>query len=76
MQKTPKWNFDNRFANLPNKFFTKQHPVPVKSPKLLIFNNKLADYLGVPLEPDVFAGNAVPKTAEPLAQAYAGHQFG
>jgi len=76
LQKTPKWNFDNSFANLPNKFFTKQHPVPVKSPKLLIFNNKLADYLGVPLEPDVFAGNAVPKTAEPLAQAYAGHQFG
>jgi len=71
-----KWNFDNSYARLPNIFFTKQSPIPVREPKLVIFNSSLADSLGVPLELDVFAGNAIPKEAEPLAQAYCGHQFG
>ena len=76
MQKQPDWNFNNSYAKLPKHFFTKQAPTPVKMPKLVIFNNRLADFLGVPLQPEVFAGNIVPKGADPLAQAYAGHQFG
>jgi len=71
-----KWNFDNSYAKLPKFFFTKQTPISVSEPKLTIFNNELASYLGVPFELDVLAGNVISKGAEPLAQAYAGHQFG
>ena len=71
-----KWNFHNTFSKLPKLFFTKQNPVPVRSPKLVIFNTSLADSLGIPFEPEVFAGNAIPKGAEPIALGYAGHQFG
>jgi uncharacterized protein YdiU (UPF0061 family) len=58
-------------------------PVPVRKPKLVVFNVALAQFLG--LNPDVlkgdegaavFSGNRIPKGAKPLAQAYAGHQFG
>ena len=70
------WNFDNSYARLPDKFFTKQNPVPVPAPKLIIFNNPLADLLGVPQQPEIYAGNKIPEGAEPLAQAYSGHQFG
>ncbi|MBG9791317.1 hypothetical protein ABD76_01685 [Paenibacillus dendritiformis] len=77
------WNFDNSYARLPQLFFTKQSPTPVRSPKLVVFNEKLAASLGlnVPeLNSDdgaaVFAGNRIPEGAAPLAQAYAGHQFG
>ena len=76
MQIEKKWNFNNSYARLPNHFFTKQNPIPVHSPKLVIFNNSLADFLGAPLQPEVYAGNIIPEGAEPLAQAYAGHQFG
>jgi len=48
----------------------------VNAPKPIIFNNLLAGSLGVPLQSEVFSGNVVPEGAEPLAQAYAGHQFG
>jgi uncharacterized protein YdiU (UPF0061 family) len=58
-------------------------PAPVAEPRLVLLNEALAAELGVdPLalaEPDgvaVLAGNAVPATATPIAQAYAGHQFG
>jgi len=70
------WNFDNTYTKLPNLFFTEQSPTPVRAPKLVIFNSSLADTLGVPKDSDIFAGNYVPNGAEPLAQAYAGHQFG
>jgi uncharacterized protein YdiU (UPF0061 family) len=75
MQKE-KWSFSNSYKKLPEFFYTKQSPTPVRHPKLIIFNYSLADSLGAPLQLDAFAGNAVPKGAEPLAQAYAGHQFG
>ncbi|MCL1788402.1 MAG: protein adenylyltransferase SelO family protein, partial [Defluviitaleaceae bacterium] len=71
-----KWNFDNTYAKLPGFFFTLQNPVPVRTPKIIIFNNELADFLDAPMEPDTFAGNHVPTGAQPLAQAYAGHQYG
>ncbi|MBJ6361232.1 YdiU family protein [Paenibacillus sp. GCM10012307] len=77
------WNFDNSYARLPELFYTKLQTNPVTSPKLMILNRPLAEALGLNpqmLETDegvaVFAGNDVPEGAEPLAQAYAGHQFG
>jgi len=74
--KKEKWNFNNSYVNLPKIFYTKQYPTTVRAPELTIFNNSLAASLGVPLQLEVFAGNEIPKGAEPLAQAYAGHQFG
>ena len=76
MKTLPTWHFDNSYARLPSIFYTKQKPIPVRTPQLIIFNHTLADHLGIPMEPDIFAGNLVPSSAEPLAQAYAGHQFG
>ncbi|MEN8807545.1 MAG: protein adenylyltransferase SelO family protein, partial [Desulfobacterales bacterium] len=77
------WNFDNSYTRLPEAFYARLNPVPVPAPKLVIFNVALAQLLG--LNPDalngdegaaVFSGNRLPEGAEPLAQAYAGHQFG
>lgn len=77
------WNFDNSYAELPQSFFKKQMPSPVRSPELVILNGSLADSLGLDAKilqtesgVEVFAGNEPPEGAEPLAQAYAGHQFG
>ncbi|PQP81863.1 YdiU family protein [Paenibacillus sp. PCH8] len=77
------WNLDNSYARLPQIFFTSQGAVPVESPKLLIFNTLLATSLGLNAEvlnsekgAAVYGGNLTPEGAEPLAQAYAGHQFG
>ncbi|MBB3907879.1 protein adenylyltransferase SelO [Anoxybacteroides rupiense] len=77
------WNFDNSYARLPNRFFSKLLPTPVGSPELVILNRPLAVSLGLNDEAlaseegvAVLAGNQVPEGAEPLAQAYAGHQFG
>ncbi|MDP9313760.1 MAG: protein adenylyltransferase SelO family protein, partial [Chloroflexota bacterium] len=75
--------FDNTYARLPERFFTRVTPTPVKAPRLIRVNAPLATQLG--LEPDwlaseegveVLAGNRVADTAEPIATAYAGHQFG
>ncbi|MGB5424686.1 MAG: protein adenylyltransferase SelO family protein, partial [Desulfobacterales bacterium] len=77
------WKFENSYARLPEAFYVRLNPVPVRTPKLVIFNIALAQILG--LNPDalngdkgaaVFSGNRIPEGAEPLAQAYAGHQFG
>ena len=73
---TNPWNWDNSYTRLPEFFYTMQLPEPVRSPELVIFNHSLAVELGIPIQPEVFAGNAVPIGADPLAQAYAGHQFG
>lgn len=77
------WNFDNSYARLPEIFYKKQTPTPVREPKLIVFNDSLADSLGLDSEAlkseagtAVLAGNHMPDGAEPLAQAYAGHQFG
>ncbi len=77
------WYFDNSYARLPELFFSRLDPVPVAAPKLVAFNDALAEELGLNadvLRADygaaVFAGNHVPDGAAPLAQAYAGHQFG
>ncbi len=77
------WNFDNSYARLPKLFFSRQNPVPVSSPKLIVFNESLAAALGLDAESlqtdkgtQAFVGNRNFEGAEPLAQAYAGHQFG
>jgi len=74
--------FDNSYARLPARFFTRQPADPVREPRLIAFNAALAAELGLTGTEDaaalaqVFAGNALPDGAEPLAQLYAGHQFG
>ena len=75
--------FDNTYARLPEHFFTRLPPTPVASPKLVKVNQALAETLGLDataLESSegvqVLAGNRVPDGADPLAQVYAGHQFG
>jgi uncharacterized protein YdiU (UPF0061 family) len=80
---TPAIPFANTYARLPERFFAKVSPTPVVAPRLIQVNRKLADLLGI--DPDwlaspegvaVLAGNRVPEGSEPLAMAYAGHQFG
>ncbi|WP_164658642.1 YdiU family protein [Tropicibacter sp. Alg240-R139] len=73
--------FDNSYALLPGVFYSKQAPVPVRAPRLIAFNADLAAVMGiapgdVQEMAQVFAGNEVPEGADPLAQLYAGHQFG
>jgi Uncharacterized conserved protein len=74
--------FDNTYRQLPERFFVPMHPEPVAAPRLVALNRGLAALLGLDLqaiEPDaaaIFSGNAVPAGAEPIATAYAGHQFG
>ncbi|MBP1153669.1 MULTISPECIES: protein adenylyltransferase SelO [unclassified Paenibacillus] len=77
------WNFDNSYARLPKSFFTSHNPTSVRSPELVILNDPLATSLGLNVQAlqskdgvAVLAGNRVPEGALPLAQAYAGHQFG
>ncbi|MGG5887147.1 protein adenylyltransferase SelO [Falsiroseomonas sp. HC035] len=75
----PRIPFDNTYARLPERFFARQSPIPVAAPRLIRLNHALAADLGIDpaaLTADVLAGNTVPEGAEPLAQAYAGHQFG
>ncbi len=75
--------FNNTYARLPGRFFAHIAPTPVAAPRLIALNSPLALHLG--LDPDwlageegveVLAGKRVPDTAEPIATAYAGHQFG
>jgi uncharacterized protein YdiU (UPF0061 family) len=73
--------FDNSYAALPAAFYTRQDPTPVKAPKMLAFNDTLAQVLGIDTgdltqATPFFSGNKVPQGATPLAQLYAGHQFG
>jgi Uncharacterized conserved protein len=77
------WNLDNSYARLPKSFFTSLNPIPVCSPKLIILNYSLAKFLGLNAKAlqsaegvEVLAGNRIPEGSLPLAQAYAGHQFG
>lgn len=75
------WNFDNSYVNLSDFFYTVTKPEPVEKPEIVTFNEKLAQRLGLSVSlaktgAAIFAGNELPKGAEPVAQAYAGHQFG
>jgi len=79
----PHFNFDNSFARSLEGFFVSCQAEPASAPKLLQFNHALAKELG--LDPvaldskaglEIFSGNVTPEGSEPLAQGYAGHQFG
>lgn len=77
------WHFDNSYARLPQFFYSVVGPTPVRSPELVVFNEPLAAAMGLnsnALRSEegaaVLAGNKIPAGASPLAQAYAGHQFG
>jgi len=79
----PRFDFDNSYARDLEGFYAAWEPVPVAEPQLVRLNRELADELGLdadtlaaPAGVAVLAGNAVPEGASPLAQAYAGHQFG
>ncbi|MDR7870125.1 MAG: YdiU family protein [Tissierellaceae bacterium] len=82
-EKSIGWNFDNTYASLSEKFYTKQDLNPVVSPSLVVLNNDLAESLGLNIKAlnslegiAVLAGNIAPKGALPITQAYSGHQFG
>jgi uncharacterized protein YdiU (UPF0061 family) len=77
------WHLEHTYAELPQLFYSHAASTPVREPRLAAFNRPLATMLG--LEPEtleglegaaIFAGNAVPEGGRPIAQAYAGHQFG
>jgi uncharacterized protein YdiU (UPF0061 family) len=75
--------FDNTYARLPERFYVRQNPEPVAAPALIRVNHGLAEELGIdptalesPEGVAILSGNLVADGSEPLAQAYAGHQFG
>jgi serine/tyrosine/threonine adenylyltransferase len=75
--------FDNSYARLPQRLYARRTPTPVRSPRLVKLNSALAEALGLEATwlasaegTAVLAGNHVPAWADPLAMAYAGHQFG
>ena len=77
------FRFDNSFARELEGFYTPWRPVAAPAPRLLFFNRALAAELGLDVASldesalaATFAGNTLPDGAEPIAQAYAGHQFG
>ena len=83
MQNTIGWNFDNSYLNLSKMMVSQVSPVPVKDPKIILYNARLAKELGLnfsSLSKDqqalIFSGNILPEGTIPWAEAYAGHQFG
>src|SRR4051794_15226674 len=77
------WRFDNTYARLPDVLFVPATPVRVRGPRVAILNRRLADDLGLDLRAitteaaaALFAGQDRPAGSRPIAQAYAGHQFG
>lgn len=77
------WKLENSYAALPKMLFSVLNPTPVRAPAFAVFNTSLAASLGLDvqaLQSDdglaVLAGNKIPEGSMPLAQAYAGHQFG
>src|ERR1019366_6819884 len=78
-----RFGFDNTYARLPEHFYARLDPTPVAAPRLVKVNVELARELGLDADAlksergvAVLAGNRVAEGAEPVAQAYAGHQFG
>jgi serine/tyrosine/threonine adenylyltransferase len=79
----PHFNFDNSYARELQGLYLDWQPAAVPAPRLLYLNHDLCDELGLDaaaLQGEagaaLFAGNRLPEGAAPLAQAYAGHQFG
>jgi len=77
------WNFRNTYSGLSEELFTRISPMQVRNPSMTIFNNELSRELGLNftslnknLMAEIFSGNQLPTGSDPIAQAYAGHQFG
>ncbi len=74
--------FQHSYSALPDRFYARVAPTPVVDPRLVVLNAPLAEELGLDLrvlEPEaalILCGSRVPEDADPLAMAYAGHQFG
>jgi uncharacterized protein YdiU (UPF0061 family) len=75
--------FDNSYARLPERFFSRVNPTPVAAPQLIRVNDPLARDLGIdpaalasPEGVAILAGNRIAEGSDPIAMAYAGHQFG
>lgn len=73
--------FDNSYGRLPDGFYTRQNAGHVSAPSMMAWNADLADLMGIKADDlaeaaQVFGGNVIPDGADPLAQVYAGHQFG
>ena len=70
------------YGALPSRFHAQVKPTPVANPQLVVFNTRLAADLGLnpqvvePQAATLFSGNQLPEDAQPLAMAYAGHQYG
>ena len=78
---TTTWNWDHSYIRLNKLLFSEVTPTPVPQPELLIYNSKLAGELGIKQTIDEtllaqLAGNLMNEGIHPIAQAYAGHQFG
>ena len=76
-------SFNNTYANLPERFYASQLPAQVSDPKLIRINRELAEKLSIDIDwlesadgLAMLSGNAIPDGAQPISQAYAGHQFG
>ncbi|MXQ49689.1 YdiU family protein [Salinicoccus hispanicus] len=76
------WQLEHSYAGLPDVFYKETQPETAEFPEIVLFNWNLAKSLG--LDPrnlqlessEVFSGNRIPDGGLPIAQAYAGHQFG
>jgi uncharacterized protein YdiU (UPF0061 family) len=77
------WDLQHTYAQLPDVFFTSAQPAAMPAPRLVILNHGLAEELGLNLRSlssddaaALFSGQRLPEGAQPIAQAYAGHQYG
>jgi uncharacterized protein YdiU (UPF0061 family) len=77
------FHFDNTYARKLKGFYVAWKPAAVSDPQMLRFNDRLARELGLQADTlnsaygaRIFSGSEIPEGADPLAQAYAGHQFG
>jgi uncharacterized protein YdiU (UPF0061 family) len=77
------WNLENSYERLPDIFYSRTAPIPVRSPEMVILNHSLAESMGLDSDYlkskegiEILAGNRLPKDSIPISQAYAGHQFG
>ena len=77
------WSLQNSYLELPDCFYERIEPTLVQNPKIIYFNKDLAKNLNLEflnhdlsLITNYFSGNKLPYNSKPIAQAYAGHQFG
>ncbi len=75
------WRLEHSYAGLPKLFHAAVAPTLVRAPRLVIFNRRLAESLGLDADAlnagaAIFSGNELPPGSAPIAQAYAGHQYG